>query len=42
MTLTFGVSTAAELTASDISEQEPFIAMARMGLSLYQEPENTA
>ena len=28
---------AAAFAASDISEQEPFVAMARMGLSLYQE-----
>ena len=28
---------AAAFAASDISEQEPFVAMARLGLSLYQE-----
>lgn len=28
---------AAAFDASDISEQEPFVAMARMGLALYQE-----
>ena len=28
---------AAAFAASDISEQEPFVAMARMGLSLWQE-----
>ena len=28
---------AAAFNASDISEQEPFVAMARMGLSLWQE-----
>ena len=29
----------AAFNASDISEQEPFVAMARLGLSLWQEPE---
>jgi hypothetical protein len=32
---------AAAFAASDISEQEPFVAMARMGLSLYQHPLQT-
>ena len=30
---------AAAFAASDISEQEPFVAMARMGLTLYHEEE---
>lgn len=28
--------------ASDITAQEPFVAMGRMGLSLYQDPNDTA
>lgn len=30
----------AAFAASDISEQEPFVAMARLGLSFYQETRN--